>query len=412
MTGPEALGPLLAEHAPRVLGALARRHRDFGACEDAVQEALLAAASQWPRDGLPDDPAAWLVAVASRRLVDARRSTTAAQRREQEVAVRAAREDPSADPGIDDPADDSLEVLFLCCHPALSSASKVALTLRAVGGMGTAEIARAFFVPESTMAQRISRAKGRIREAGATVGLVGDEERAARLQEVGQVLYLVFNEGHTASEGVDLRRDDLAAEAIRLTRMLRRLVPEDGEVAGLLALMLLTDARRPARTGPDGAPVPLLEQDRSRWDREAIDEGTRLVTASLSRAVVGPFQVQAAIAAVHGEARDPGDTDWAQIVALYGVLLRLAPNPMTSLNHAAAVAMVDGPARGLELLDGLARDRRLREHHRLHAVRAHLSEQVGDLAAARAGYAEAARRTRSLPERRYLQRRLAELGPV
>ena len=409
MSSTESLGLLLARQAPRVLGALARRHRDFGACEDAVQEAMLAATLQWPRDGMPQDPVAWLIAVASRRMSDAQRSTSAAQRRENEVALHAAREESGPALGVDDPEDDSLEVLFLCCHPAVSSPSRVALTLRAVGGMTTAEIARAFLIPEATMAQRISRAKQRIREAGATFGVIGDRERAARLREVSQVLYLVFNEGYTASEGASLRRDDLASEAIRLTRMLHEHVPGDGEVAGLLSLMLLTDARRAARTGPDAALVPLLEQNRSLWDRAAITEGIALVTASLASAPVGPFQVQAAIAAVHGEAEDPDATDWPQIVALYALLLRLAPNPMTSLNHAAAVAMVDGPARGLEMLDDLAHDHRLKNHHRLHAVRAHLLEQAGDLAASRASYAEAARRTRSLPERRYLQQRLRAL---
>jgi RNA polymerase sigma factor (sigma-70 family) len=409
VTSAESLGSILARAAPRVLGALARRHPDFGACEDAVQEAMLAATLQWPRDATPDDPAAWLITVASRRMTDAQRTTSAAQRRENELAAQAAREESGPELGIDDPQDDSLELLFLCCHPAISSPSRIALTLRAVGGMSTAQIARAFLVPETTMAQRISRAKQRIRDAGATFGLIGDRERAARTREVSHVLYLVFNEGYTASEGPNLRRDDLASEAIRLTRMLHKHVPGDGEVAGLLSLMLLSDARRPARTRPDGALVPLLEQNRSLWNHAAITEAIALLSGSLANAPVGPFQVQAAIAAVHGEAEDPDATDWPQIVALYTLLLRLAPNPMTSLNHAAAVAMVDGPARGLEMLDDLAHDHHLKNHHRLHAVRAHLLEQTGDLTTARASYAEAARRTRSLPERRYLQQRLRAL---
>ena len=423
MTGDRRLEALLAEQAPRVLAALARRHRDFGECEEALQEALLAAAVQWPRDGTPDDPRAWLIAVASRRLTDALRSRGAGRRREEEVAARAAREDapatgPGGDPGAEpesgplagDDRDDSLELLFLCCHPAVSGPSRIALTLRAVGGMTTAEIARAFLVPEATMAQRISRAKQRIREAGATFGLVGEDERAARLREVLHVLYLVFNEGHTASEGPDLRRDDLATEAIRLTRMLRADLPTDGEVAGLLALMILTDARRSARTAPDGSLVPLLEQDRGAWDAAKIAEGTTLITAALATAPVGPFQVQAAIAALHAEARDAGATDWPQIVALYGVLDRIAPGPVVALNRAVAVAMAHGPVAGLALVDELARDRRMRDHHRLYAVRAHLLETAGRTDDARAGYAEAARRTRSLPERRYLEGRARRLG--
>ena len=419
MTGDRRLEALLAEQAPRVLAALARRHRDFGECEDALQEALLAAAVQWPRDGTPHDPRAWLIAVASRRLTDALRSRGAGRRREDEVAARAAREnapntgpggDPESGPRADDDRDDSLELLFLCCHPAVSGPSRIALTLRAVGGMTTAEIARAFLVPEATMAQRISRAKQRIREAGATFGLAGEDERAARLREVLHVLYLVFNEGHTASEGPDLRRDDLATEAIRLTRMLRADLPTDGEVAGLLALMILTDARRLARTAPDGSLVPLLEQDRGAWDAAKIAEGTTLVTAALATAPVGPFQVQAAIAALHAEARDAGATDWPQIVALYGVLDRIAPGPVVALNRAVAIAMVDGPAAGLARVDELARDRRMRDHHRLYAVRAHLLETAGRTEDARAGYAEAARRTRSLPERRYLEGRARRLA--
>ena len=413
-----ALEDRLRELAPRVLGALARRHpRDFDGCEDAVQEALLAAARQWPQEGVPDEPAAWLLTVAGRRLTDAWRSESARRAREDGAAA-----DPLAGraaPGADAEAlateeaaggDDTLALLFLCCHPALSPASQIALTLRAVGGLTTAEIASAFLVPEATMAQRISRAKGRIRATGTRFALPPGEERAARLGAVLHVLYLVFNEGYAASSGARLERTELTSEAIRLTRALRERLPHDGEVEGLLALMLLTDARRPARTGSDGSLIPLAEQDRSRWGRAAIEEGVALVTDALSRAPLGPYQLQAAIAAVHAEAAEADDTDWPQIVALYRVLAAVAPNPMVSLNHAVAVAMVDGPRAGLALLATL--DEELAASHRLVAVRAHLLDLAGDAGAAAAAYREAARRTTSLPERRYLETRAAALGTV
>ena len=397
---------LLRELAPQVLGALVRRHGRFDACEDAVQEALLAAAVQWPSEGLPDSPRGWLIAVATRRLTDALRSEGASRRREMAVA---AMEPPAAG---EHPAegDDTLVLLFLCCRPDLSPASQIALTLRAVGGLTTAEIAGAFLVPEATMAQRISRAKARIRAAGGGFAMPSEAERPERLRAVLHALYLIFNEGYTTSSGPALARGDLTSEAIRLTRTVHALLPADGEVTGLLALMLLTDARRAARTRPDGALVPLAEQDRSRWDRAAIDEGVALVTGALSSAPLGPYQVQAAIAALHAEAPRAQDTDWPQIAALYRVLDRLAPNPMATLNRAVAVAMVDGPQAGLALLDPLQADERLAHHHRLHAVRAHLLEMDGDEAAARAGYLDAARLTTSLPERRYLEGRAARLG--
>jgi RNA polymerase sigma factor (sigma-70 family) len=408
----------LRELAPRVLGTLARRNpRDFDGCEDAVQEALLAAARQWPADGVPDEPAAWLLTVASRRLTDAWRSESARRAREEGAAADPLA--PRATRGADadllhaSPApdgDDTLALLFLCCHPALSPASQIALTLRAVGGLTTAEIASAFLVPEATMAQRISRAKARIRATGTRFAMPPGEERAERLGAVLHVLYLVFNEGYAASSGARLARAELTSEAIRLTRALRERLPRDGEVEGLLALMLLTDARRPARTGPDGALVPLAEQDRSRWTRAEIDEGVALVTGALSRAPLGPYQLQAAIAAVHAEAADAEDTDWPQIVALYRLLARVAPNPMVSLNHAVAVAMVDGPRAGLALLAEL--DGELAASHRLVAVRAHLLDLAGDAAAAAAAYREAARRTTSLPERRHLETRAAALRAV
>ena len=390
--------------APQVLGALCRRYGRFDACEEAVQEALLAAAVQWPADGVPDNPPGWLFTVAARRLADRWRSEEARRNRERTAAL-AARDEPAAPD-----ADDTLTLLFMCCHPALSAPSQIALTLRAVGGLATAEIAGAFLVPEATMAQRISRAKQSIRAAGAEFGLPPEPERDERLRAVLHVLYLIFNEGYTATSGPDLQRADLTREAIRLVRELRRLLPGDGEVAGLLALMLLTDARRPARTRPDDGLVPLAEQDRSLWDAGAIREGVAQVEQTLATARLGPYQLQAAIAAVHAEAPRAEDTDWPQIVALYELLERLGPNPMVTLNHAVALAMVRGPQAGLELLATLDGDERMARHHRLPAVRAHLLEMAGDLDPAREAYREAARRTTSLPEQRYLEARAARLA--
>jgi RNA polymerase sigma factor (sigma-70 family) len=404
--------------APQVLGALVRRHGQFDACEDAVQEALIAAAAQWPEEGAPDNPRAWLLTVAGRRLTDAWRSDSARRARE-DSALAAEPADARVAPGADievealdvegsGDQDDTLTLLLHCCHPELSAPSQIALTLRAVGGLTTAEIASAFLVPEATMAQRISRAKARIRATGTVFAMApAGAEREERLRTVLHVLYLVFNEGYTASSGPELARADLTAEAIRLTRSVRRLLPDDGEVEGLLALMLLTDARRAARTAEDGSLVPLAEQDRSRWNAQEIAEGVALVTDALAGAPLGPYQVQAAIAAVHAEAVEADETDWPQIVALYRVLERIAPNPMVTLNHAVAVAMADGPQAGLALLATL--DGALAESHRLVAVRAHLLELAGDEGAARAAYLEAARRTTSLPEQRHLESRAAKL---
>ncbi len=398
MTGWQAVRRLV----PEVLGVLVRRYGQFDACEDAVQEALVAAAAQWPVDGWPENPRAWLVTVASRRLADQVRSDAARRRREEADALRT----PPA--GDVEAGDDTLTLLFLCCHPALTPSSQIALTLRAVGGLSTAEIARAFLVPEATMAQRISRAKHRIK--GARFALPPPAEQAARLGVVLHVIYLVFNEGYTATSGTRLVRAELAAEAIRLARELRRLVPGDGEVAGLLALLVLTDARRPARTAPDGSLVPLSEQDRTLWDADAIAEGVALVAAALPSGPVGPYQLQAAIAAVHDEAPAAEATDWPQILALYTLLERVAPNPAVTLNRAVAVAEVHGPAAGLALLDTLSADERLAASHHLVSVRAHLHELAGDHDAARTGYREAARRTTSEPERRHLLARAARLG--
>jgi RNA polymerase sigma factor (sigma-70 family) len=395
---------LLRQLAPQVLGALVRRYGHFDACEDAVQEAMLAAAVQWPDQGVPRNPRAWLITVASRRVTDQLRSDEARRRRETTTAALAAR-----DEAVVPERDDTLTLLFLCCHPALSPASQLALTLRAVGGLTTAQIAKAFLVPEATMAQRISRAKQRIKATATPFEMPPEPELADRLRVVLHVLYLVFNEGYTATSGPHLHRTELSAEAIRLTRMVHELLPDDGEVTGLLALMLLTDARRPARTRPDGSLVPLEEQDRSRWDQQAIREGVALITDSLARAPIGPYQLQAAIAAVHDEAATADDTDWRQILGLYDLLERLQPNPMVTLNRAVAVAMVQGPKAALDLLDTLDADERMAEHYRLAAVRAHLLEMAGDRAAALSGYRTAARRTTSIPERRYLESRAARL---
>ena len=396
---------LLRELAPQVLGPLVRRHGRFDACEDAVQEALLAAAQQWPRDGVPDSPRSWLVTIASRRLVDEWRSESARQRREETVA---AREPPDRDPPAD--ADDTLTLLFLCCHPSLSVPSQLALTLRAVGGLTTAEIANAFLVPEATMAQRISRAKQRIRGTGARFDLPPEPERADRLRVVLHVLYLVFNEGYTTSSGPDLRRADLTSEAIRLARTLHQLMPQEGEVAGLLALMLLTDARRAARTDAEGLLVPLAEQQRDRWDTAQLEQGLALVTRTLGTVPVGPYQLQAAIAAVHDEARSAQETDWPQILALYEVLERVSPGPVVTLNRAVALAMVKGPRAGLALLGTLDTNDRMTTTHRLEAVRGHLLELAGDTVAARESYRRAARMTASVPEQHYLALRAARLS--
>jgi RNA polymerase sigma factor (sigma-70 family) len=379
-----------------------RRFGDFDTCEDAVQEALLAAAQQWPAEGVPANPRGWLITVASRRRIELLRNETARRRREEAV-----RYEPEPAPAS--AVDDSLTLLLLCAHPALSTGSQVALTLRAVGGLGTAEIARALLVPEATVGQRISRAKQKIRDSGATFGLPPGE-REARLTAVRQVLYLIFNEGYTASSGARLHRTELSAEAIRLTRLLRAQLPDDGEVAGLLALMLLTDARRPARTLPDGSLVPLAEQDRSLWDAAVIAEGVALFTATLESAPIGPYQLQAAIAAVHDEAARAEDTDWPQILELYGMLHALSPGPMVQLNRIVALAEVHGPVLALARLDVAEDDPALRGHHRLAAVRAHLLEKCGDLGAAHAAYLEAARLTLSAPEQRYLVARAAALG--
>jgi len=403
---------LLRELAPSVLGAVVRRFGDFAAAEDAVQDALIAAALQWPAEGLPENPGGWLMQVAARRMTDHIRAEAARRRRETAVVQEAAPEDrivPPPDSAVIE-RDDTLILLFMCCHPALTRPSAIALTLRAVGGLTTAEIAAAFMVPEATMAQRISRAKQKIKTSGVPFQMPTPEARAERLAAVLHVLYLIFNEGYVTTSGDRLQRADLSSEAIRLARAMRRLLPRDGEVAGLLALMLLTDARRQARTTPDGDLVPLEEQDRTRWDRGAIAEGVALLTETLPRGSVGAYQLQAAIAAVHDEAARPEDTDWPQILALYRLLEQMDDNPMVALNRTIAEAMVHCPAVGLERLRALDASGLLGGHHRLYAVRAHLLEMAGDRQGAIAQYREAAGRTASLPEQRYLQMRAARLG--
>ena len=417
---------LLRDLVPQVLGAVMRRFGDFAAAEDAVQEALIAAARQWPNEGVPDNPRGWLIHVAARRMTDHIRAELARRRREALVVSQATEEQlaPPPDEAAALDQDDTLILLFMCCHPALSRSSAIALTLRAVGGLTTAEIAGAFLVPEATMAQRISRAKQRIRSSGVPFRLptlrqaqgwpehgrgATADERAERLGAVLHVLYLIFNEGYATSSGPELQRTDLSNEAIRLARLVRNQLPGDGEVAGLLALMLLTDARRPARTGPDGELIPLAQQDRGLWNKDAIAEGVELVTEALSQGSIGAYQMQAAIAAVHDESPRAEDTDWAQILALYGLLERMTDNPMVTLNHTIALAMVQGPEAGLRRLKTLDTDPRLAGHHRLEAVRAHLLEMSGDREGAIAHYLKAAARTASVPEQNYLNTKAAKL---
>jgi RNA polymerase sigma factor (sigma-70 family) len=398
---PPGVEDLLRVLAPQVLGTVVRRYGDFDAAEDAVQEALLAATVHWPRDGIPAKPRGWLVQTAARRLIDQRRSERSRRARESQALLQ---EPPTPGPSDED---DTLIVLFMCCHPALTPASAIALTLRAVGGLTTAEIAKAFLVGEATMAQRISRAKQGIRASGVPFRLPTPEERTTRLRLVLHVLYLIFNEGYASSTGRELHRTELSAEAIRLTRMVHQLLPDDGEVAGLLALMLLIDARRPARTNADGELISLAEQDRSLWDRALIAEGITLLNRAVSTGAVGEYQLQAAIAAIHDQAPRAGDTDWSQILALYGLLEQMTGNPIVTLNRAVAAAMAHGPSTGLALLDSV--EERLTGHYRLDAVRAHLLEMAGDTHAALALYRAAARRTTSLPEQRYLSKRAARL---
>ena len=406
---PSDLENLLRELAPQVLGALVRRFRNFAAAEDAVQEALLAAATQWPREGRPEHPRAWLVQVASRRFTDQIRGDVARRQRETVAAMDSGYAIPAAELDMEVSSDDTLNLLYLCCHPELTRSSAIALTLSAVGGLSTVEIARAFLVPEATMAQRISRAKQTIKESGVPFRPPTAGEQREIRGAVLHVLYLIFNEGYAASSGDSLQRNDLASEAIRLARLMRASLPRDTEVAGLLALMLLTDARRAARIGAKGEVIPLDKQDRVLWDRGQIEEGVALLSSVLPLGSVGPYQVQAAIAAVHGGAVRSEDTDWSQILALYSILLRMSDNPMVRLNHAVAAAMVHGPATGLELLRKVEGDERLKGHHRLEAVRGHFQEMMGDTQGAISSYLAAGSRTASLPERNFLFEQAARL---
>jgi RNA polymerase sigma factor (sigma-70 family) len=396
---------LLREAAPRVLAAVVRRFGDFADAEDAVQEAMIDAARQWPAQGLPESPTGWLVHVASRRMTDRARSETARRAREEAVAAEPATPLPPLP--ASEPGDDTLVLMFMCCHPALSPASAVALTLRAVSGLTTAEIGAAFLVPESTIAQQISRAKKSVQDSPEPFRMPAEGERPQRLRAVLRVIYLIFNEGYAASAGAELARVDLSAEAIRLARIVRLALPREPEAAGLLALMLLTDARRPARTGANGELIPLEEQDRAVWDRELIDEGRSILTNALARGAVGEYQLQAAIAGEHARARRPEETDWREILALYGLLEKVAPSPAVALNRAIAAAMAEGPEVGLAQLAELDKD--LADNHRLHAARAHLLERTGDADAAVREYERAAALTRSLPERDYLTKRAAQL---
>lgn len=406
MTSAENNEGLLRELTPQVLVALVRRYGDFASAEDAVQEALVAASTTWPTAGLPDNPLNWLVRVASRRLIEQYRRDDARRRRE-DIAASWSLARPESAPAHDD----TLTLMYMCCHPSLTPASAIPLTLRAVAGLTTREIAAAFLVPESTMAQRISRSKGKIKASNEPFALPSDDSRVERLRSVLHVLYLLFNEGYASSGGPDLARTDLSGEAIRLARLVHSVLPDDPEVAGLLALMLLNDARRPGRIGTEGQLVPLAEQDRTRWDRALISEGIALITAALRQGQVGEYQIQASIAAVHDQALRYSDTNWPEIVSLYSLLERMTGNPMVRLNRAVAEAMANGPSAGLALLDGL--EQALGDHHRLHSVRAHLFELQGDTAAAIAEFKAAAARTANLREQQYLTTKAARLvtGP-
>ena len=411
MTEPE-LEDVWRRESPHVLAALLRRHGDYADCEDAAQEALAAAADQWPRDGVPDNPRGWLIRVASRRLIDQLRSNRSRAVREETVGIAQPADayvGPAADDDTSPGGDDTLLLLLLCCHPLLTRPSQVALTLRAVSGLPSAAIATAFLVPEPTMAQRLSRARTTLRDSAVRFEKPTSEELPARVAAVLDVLYLIFNEGYARSTGDTLLDTSLADEAIRLTRQLHAYLPDHDEIAGALALMLLTDARRAARTDERGDLVPLAEQDRSRWDAGLVGEGVALLEEVLPHGHVGAYQLQAAIAAVHADAQRYDDTDWAQIAVLYSMLDQVAPSPAVTLNRAVAVGMSAGPTAGLAALQPIVDDPSLERYHRLPAVRAHLLEMVGDLAEAERQYARAVELTSSRPEQRYLAHRLTRL---
>jgi len=397
----------------RVLALLVAQYRRLDLAEDALADAFLAATRTWPRDGVPSNPPAWLLTAARRRVVDRLRAEAMAVRKHPLLVVEADVTQRAhavlADPGGLVP-DERLRLLLLCAHPALSTEAASALSLRLVLGVSTEDIARLFLTTTSTMAARITRAKRKLVTAGVPLAVPDDSVLADRVGVVASVAYLAFTAGYAPGSGPDPLRADLAADGIRLARVAHELLPDRPRLQALLALMLLTDARRPARTGADGALVPLDEQDRTTWDSELIDEGVDLISDVLARGPIGPYQLQAAIAAIHAEAKTADATDWKQILALYTLLEQVAPNPMVTLNRAVAAAMVDGPAAGLALLEVLERDQRMARHHRLHAVRAHLLELGGDRQAAHASFTIAARLTTSLPEQRYLNARAQELG--
>ena len=395
------------EEWARVVAALARRFGDLDIAEEAAAEAFASAVGRWPADGVPPNPGAWLTTTANRKAIDRIRRENKRDDKQKEAQLLYDDDPPEPLGAIDD---ERLRLIFTCCHPALAMETRMALTLRMVGGLTMPEIARAFLVQETTMGQRITRAKAKIKAARIPYRVPSAEDLPARVSSVLAVLYLVFNEGYLASAGRAVNRADLTTESIRLTRMLHLLVPSEGEVAGLLALMLLTDARRAARTTADGSIVPLDEQRRDLWNTNQISEGVALLTRTLGTVPVGPYQLQAAIAAVHDEAPTASETDWPQILALYEVLERVSPSPVVTLNRAVAVAMVHGPRAGLAVVGTLDADDRMAHNHRLESVRAHLLELAGDLTAARNSYRRAARMTASLPEQRYLALRAAKLA--
>jgi RNA polymerase sigma-70 factor (ECF subfamily) len=406
----DAISDIYLAESRRALATLIRLIGDFDQAEEALQDAFKAALEQWPRDGIPSNPRAWLVSTGRFKAIDAIRRRAKFDALEDlgpkaEVAV----EDPNAWADPESVADDRLRLIFTCCHPALSSDAQVALTLREVCGLTTAEIAHAFLAPPPTLAQRIVRAKNKIRDARIPYEVPSRSELPERLDAVLRVIYLVFNEGYTASSGQTVTRHDLSAEAIRLGRLLVELLPEP-EARGLLALMLLHESRRPARSSPEGEVIVLEDQDRSRWNRDLIAEGARLVEQTLSTGRHGPYTVQAAISAVHAEAPSAEATDWAEIVGLYDVLLRMTPSPVIELNRAVAVAMRDGYETGLAVIDSIFRRGDLLEYRFAHAARADLCRRLGRVEEARASYERALALTRQAPERRFLERRLGELG--
>ncbi|WP_345428971.1 RNA polymerase sigma factor [Actinoallomurus vinaceus] len=401
------------EERGRLLAALVRRFGDLDLAEEVTSEAIEAALVRWPVDGVPPKPGAWLMTTARRKAVDRLRRDQAYAARLAMLQVEAERADPAPPADIDGGLpDERLELFFACAHPALAAEDRVALTLRCLAGLTTPEVARAFLVPAETMAKRIVRAKKKIRQARIPFRVPDAQELPRRLSGVLQVLYSIFTEGYAASAGPRLQRLELAEEAIRLARILRRLLPAEREVAGLLALMLLVHARRDARTGPDGEPVLLADQDRGRWDRTMIEEGRDLVVVALTGGPPGPYGVQAAIAALHDEAVDAASTDWPQIVALYDVLLALTPSPVVALNRAVAVAMRDGPEAGLALLDELADEPRLRDYHPYPATRGDLLCRLGRFGEAAAAYRQAIALAGTDPERAHLRRRLAAVEPT